>query len=151
MTPDEFREAVLPRIMADWEAECLCASPGFQKLLSFDFRDYGIGPVGLADTEILIDAIVRQRFLRQDKSESSSGEVQQVCICPQCQATCTERYAEFSISMYQSVVTYEQPKLALTGLYLVGFYGFKRDEFDKVDDFQRASTTEEFLRRLKAT
>lgn len=151
MTPDEFREIVLPQIVTAWNDNCFCANPIFQKLLSFNFRDYGIGPAALADSEILIDALIRQRFTQQHEPKSHQGEITQVYKCSQCQATCTELYAEFSISMYQSMVTYDQnPTLAPSGLYLVGFYGFKQNEFGKISDFQQASTPDDFIRQLKA-
>ncbi len=151
MTPDEFRESVLPQIVADWDGRCFCANPGFQKLLSFSFRNYDISPSALADSEILIDAIIRQRFTQQREPRSRQGEVTQGYKCPQCGATCTELYAEFSISMYQSTVIFDlDPVLAHKGLYLVGFYGFDRNKFGKIDDFQPAATTEDFTRQLKA-
>lgn len=150
MTPDEFRESLLPNIVAAWDDRCFCANPGFQKLLSFDFRDYSIGPTGLADSEILIDEIIRQRFTQRHKPDSDQGEITQAYECPQCGATCTELYAEFSISMYQSTVTFDlNPVLAAEGLYLVGFYGFKGSEFAKINDFRPASSTEDFIRQLK--
>ncbi len=74
MTPDEFRQAVLPQVVAAWDDHCFCTCPGFQKLVSFNFRDYGIGPTGLADSEILIDELIRQRFTRQQELESPPGE-----------------------------------------------------------------------------
>lgn len=149
MIPEEFRKTVLPRVVAAWDDRCFCASPGFQKLLSFDFRDYGVVPTGLADSEILIDAIIRERFTRRGEPQSHQGESRQAYVCPQCQATCTELYAEFSISMYQStVIFHNDPKAAAEGLYLVGFYGFKEDAFGKITDYRRASTVEAFMQEL---
>lgn len=149
MNPDEFRDSVLPSVVAAWGDRCFCGNPGFRKLISFDFRDYGIGPTALADAEILIEAIVRKRFTRQHEPESHDGETLQVYSCPQCALSCTERYAEFSISMYQSTVSYDgHPALAARGLFLVGFYGFSRKQFEKIDDFEAAPTADEFIRRL---
>ncbi len=151
MTPDEFRESVLPQVISSWEKQCFCANPGFQKLLSFNFDDYGIGPVGLVDSEILIDAIIRQRFKRHDELESGSNAMAQSYTCPQCGATCTELYSEFSISMYQSTVTFhDEAALATNGLYLVGFFGFKQSEFDEIGDFLRTSSIDEFINQLRA-
>ena len=148
MTPEEFHETVLPAILSAWDEQCFCASPGFQKLVSFDFRDYGIGPTGLADSEILIQSIIRDRFKQQERR--SEHEIStQVHLCPQCKASCTERYEEYSINMYQSSVTYDRhPNRSATGLYLVGFYGFRQREFALVHDFQRAATVEQFVREV---
>jgi hypothetical protein len=151
MTPDEFSESVLPQIVTAWDDRCFCANPGFLKLVSFNFRDYDIGPTALADSEILIDAIIRQRFVRRHEPESRHGEVSQAYECPQCGATCTELYAEFSIRMRQSTATFDlTPVLARKGLYLVGFYGFNGEEFGKIHDFQRTSTPDDFIGQLKA-
>ena len=150
MTPEEFRQNVLPGIVTAWDKQCFCAAPGFQKLLSFDFRNYGIAPTGLADTEILINALIRQRFTPQDEPEKGTGERAQDYLCPQCQARCTEVYSEFSIHMYQTTVTYQAiPALAPVGHYLVGFYGLKQADFLKVTDFERTSSVEAFLAQLQ--
>ena len=152
MTPDEFHETVVPEVIAAWQQHCFCASPGFQKLLSFDFRDYGIGPVALADAEILIDVIIRQRFARVGEAISGPGETIQDQICPKCQRRCTVRYDEFSINMARATVVFANPLTRATnGKYLVGFYGFKQDDFAKVHDFQKVATCQEFLRELKGT
>ena len=117
MTPDEFRDRVLPRIVTAWDAHCLCQSPGFRKLLSFNFRDYGRRTIGLADAEILIQEIIRRTFIRQGEPTSDQGELAQVYLCPQCGGSCTELYAEFSVSMYHSCVTFDsgEPQRAAEG------------------------------------
>lgn len=149
MTPDEFHEHVLPQVVNKWDEHCFCANPSFRKLLSFNFRDYDIGPTALIDSEMLIDAIIRQRFTKKDEPTSHQGEITLVCNCPQCEAICTELYAEFSISMHQSSVTYtDGPALAKYGLYLVGFRGFDINEMRSIPDFQQASTPDEFIRHL---
>ena len=149
MTPDEFRETVLPPLMAAWEQQCFCANPGFRKLLSFDFRQYEIGPVGLADAELLINAIIWERFTRQGEPDSAAGEATQSYTCPQCGAVCTEVYSEFSINMHQSTVTFhDAPAPECEGLYLVGYFGFRRDDFAKVNDFRQAASVEEFTQAL---
>lgn len=150
MTPDEFREAVLPDVVAAWRRSCMCTSPGFRKLLAFDFRDYdGIGPVGLADTEILIDVIVRNEFTAQGEPVSGAGETTQDYVCSQCGVRCTVHHEDYSINMACSVVDFADAEIsASTGLYLVGFYGFKREDFGKVDDYRKAVSRDEFLRAL---
>lgn len=149
MTPDEFRQDVLPRIVASWSQTCFCANPGFRKLLSFDFRDYDIGPTGLADSEILIDELIRKRFIQTSDSESRPSHIIQAYQCPQCRATCRVMIEEFSISMYRSTVAFNgHPSRDGEGLYLVGFYGFKRDDFEMIHDFRRAESIEPFTQHI---
>lgn len=149
VTPDEFRETVLPQIVSAWERQCLCASAGFLKLVSFDFGDYDTRPVGLADTEIVIGSIIRERFTRQGEMSHQAGDRLQRYVCPQCQAACAEHYAEYNIWMYRTCVRYDaSPALAPCGYYLVGHYGFERADFEKVRDFQKAASTEQFLASL---
>jgi hypothetical protein len=150
MTPDEFRQRVLPQVVAAWDAGCFCRSGGFRKLVSFNFRDYGTGPLGLADAEILIGAIVREKFARRREPTSEQGQVTHYHRCPQCGASCTELYEDFNIHMYCSYVTFEDqgPPAAGVGHYLVGFYGFGLDDFAKVTDFRRTESIEEFVGQL---
>ena len=65
MTPDEFHHSILPTILTAWERGCFCHSPGFLKLVSFNFEDYGIGPMAVVDSEILIAEIIGRRFVRE--------------------------------------------------------------------------------------
>ena len=149
MTPDGFRESVLPTLKDAWQQNCFCANPAFRKLLSFNFDDYGIGPTGLADSEISIDEIIRQQFEKRESKDLGGGQVKQSFRCPQCDTTCTEHFREFSINMYQSYVLFEnQPPPSPHALFLVGWFGFKSDEFEKIHDFEMASSTDLFLQQL---
>lgn len=149
MSPDEFHEQVIPQVVKKWDEHCFCANSGFRKLLSFNFRDYHICPTALIDSEMLIDAIIRQRFTKCNEPQSHQGEITQAWICPQCNARCSELYAEFSISMYQSSVTFaDGPSLTNSGLYLVGFRGFDINEMRSIADFQQAANPIEFIRQL---
>ena len=150
MTPDEFQKRIVPTIIAAWERGCFCRSPGFRKLVSFNFEDYGIGPVALADSEILIQEIIRGRFTRDGEANSDGmGTSSQVYRCPKCGARCTETYAEYSVSMFRSFVIFETvPEKAASGIYLVGFRGFKQADFAKIRDFRLTSDEDEFLASL---
>jgi hypothetical protein len=134
-------------MLTAWESGCFCRSPGFLKLLSFNFEDYKIGPVGLADSEILIHEIIRGRFTRDgEPSSDGMGTTQQSYLCPNCGARCRETYAEYSISMYRSFVLFENaPEMAATGVHLVGFYGFQQSDFAKIHDFRPAADDAEFI------
>lgn len=146
MTPEEFRNEVLPRLISSCETRCLCSSPAFRKLIRFDFRDYGIGPVGLADAEILIDELIRQKMTPTSPSQTHAGVDSQTYTCPRCGAACTVDWEDFSINMARSVARFDgAPTRAPAALYLVGFYGFDADEFAMVTDFEQAMQVEEFL------
>ena len=151
MTPAEFNKTVFPKVLAAWQVGCFCGSPGFRKLLCLQFQDYGICPVGLADAEILISAIIQQRFRLQGESRSGDGEALQDFQCPQCSASCRVRSSEFSISMSQTTVTFAEaaPSVA-TGLYLVGFYGFQQRDFERIGDFRPAADPDAYLEQLQA-
>lgn len=71
MTPDEFQKRILPPIFSAWEERCFCRNHSFLKLVSFDFEDYGIGPLALMDSEIVIQAIIGRRFLREERRATS--------------------------------------------------------------------------------
>lgn len=152
MTPDDFRHTVLPDVLQAWNAECFCRNPGFLKLLSFNCEDYDIGPVALADSEILIDEIIRRRFHRVGEPSSHRGFTTQDYSCPKCQRTCKETYAECSINMYCSYVSYKRSApVCAEGIYLVGFYGFSGADFGKIHDFRPATTKAQFISSITAT
>ncbi len=150
MTPDEFQKRIVPTVVAAWERKCFCRSPGFRKLASFNFEDYGIGPVALVDSEILIQEIIRGRCTRDgEPTNDGHGTTFQAYRCPRCGARCRETYAEYSISMYRSFVLFDNaPKTASSGVYLVGFYGFTQADFAKVHDFRPTSDEAEFMNTL---
>lgn len=151
MTPQEFHEQVLPLVVREWDAHCFCASPGFRKLVSFHFGDYGIGPAALADSEILIAELILARFLREGEPRSRLAEVTLTCVCPQCRATCEVVWEQFSIHMDHSFVRFpDGPAPAEVGFYLTGFLGFQRDELQEIPDFVMTASPGEFLRQLKS-
>jgi hypothetical protein len=153
MTPDEFRQRVLPLVLAAWEKKCLCHSAGFRKLLSFNFQDYGNGPVGLVDSEAIGHEIVRSRFKKLgEPSEGSPGEWTQRFECPQCGARCRETCEDFSIHMWRSFYRFEDTAArADVGYFLVGFYAFRREDFERVHDFQPAISEVQFLSSIGVT
>lgn len=149
MTPEEFRENVLPAILTAWDRACFCVSPGFQKLVSFNFEDYGIGPVGLADSQMVGLDIIHNRFTHCDDESPPSESRARLFECPQCHARCTETFEDYNIWMYRTFFTFVDDRpIAPTGLYLVGFYGFDRADFAKIDDFHEAESTAEFVRQI---
>ncbi|MCB9854099.1 MAG: hypothetical protein H6818_00315 [Phycisphaerales bacterium] len=149
MTPEEFRQALLPDLLEAWQRECFCASPGFRKLVSFNFEDYGIGPVGLADSQILGLEIIQNRFLKIDNAAATSPAQSRLFECPKCRARCTETYEDYNIWMYRTYFTFvNDGPIAQTGLYLVGYYGFSRSDFEKIADYQPAASAEVFLQQM---
>ena len=149
MTPDEFRHRVLPTVLASWERGCFCRTPGFLKLVSFKFEDYGVAPMAVVDSEILIAEIIGKRFPREGQLTYGVAERVQAYRCPQCNARCQATYEDYSISMYRSFVLFENaPEKASTGIYLVGLYGPNLVAFPKVHDFRLAVDEAEFLSAL---
>lgn len=149
MTPDEYRTSVLPQIISAWEQHCFCANPFFQKLLSFNFDDYGIGPIGLADTEILVSDLVMQRFDKDEQADEVNRDMSLGYRCPQCHAKCIEVYREFSISMNVCYALFDEPRvLADKASYLIGFFGFDLEDIGRIKDFQRTESVEGYLESL---
>jgi hypothetical protein len=150
MTPEKFRSLLLPHIFAAWEEHCFCSNPAFQKLLSFNFDDYGIGPATLLDAEILIEELVRKRFYQRGQATERGSDWIQTCACPKCGATCKVFYAEYSIHVQRSVVIYEsQSQPAARGLYVLGFFGHVTlPELKLIRDFRAASTIEEIMNQF---
>ncbi|HPF41454.1 MAG TPA: hypothetical protein P5081_22125 [Phycisphaerae bacterium] len=150
MTPEEFRQRTFRTLANAWKQGCFCDSPGFQKLMSFDFQKYGTNPVGLADTEILIDEIIRNRFKKEggDKAPDPAAGWP-TYTCPQCGATCDVGWQDYSISMNCSTVKFHgRRKRAKVGLYVIGFYGFSKKSFEKIRDFKRASSAKAYLKHV---
>lgn len=147
MTPDEFVNDVMPKVLSAWRSRCLCANAGFRKLLSFNFADYGAGPMALADSEIVGHHIIRENFRRVgDVGRSQDGDVLQRYSCPQCNNMCEEEYGEYSISMYRSFFRFlDTPEMAECGRFLVGMRAFSHEDFLKVHDFREANSIAEFL------
>lgn len=124
MTPDEFRHRVLPTVLASWERGCFCRTPGFLKLVSFKFEDYGVAPMAVVDSEILIAEIIGKRFPREGQLTYGVAERVQAYRCPQCNARCQATYEDYSISMYRSFVLFEnaprrRPRASTLSAYTV--------------------------------
>jgi hypothetical protein len=147
MTPNDFVARVVSAAQKVWSADCFCHHGGFRKLLSFNFEDYGTGPMALIDSEIIGHHIVRKYFTCVgDVRRSSNGDIFQEYACPKCGAVCEEEYAEYSISMYRSYFRFldgESP--APLGLFLVGVRAISQSDYLKVHDFRVAKSAEEFL------
>jgi len=63
-SPETFAADVVPVLVERWRRRCFCGSPGFLKVLSFDFRDYGNVPAQLVDSAMLWGAIVGKHLDR---------------------------------------------------------------------------------------
>ena len=147
MTPEEFSATVLPRIRDSWVKRCLCESPGFWKLLSYDFRDHQSGPQALEDSEIVGYEIVRKQFKMLAKEDSGVEDDVTSYQCPQCGVRCTSHWEQFSINfdrMYYRVSPGQE--VADIGLYLVGFWGFP--PIQPPPDFRLAENVDQFLAYL---
>jgi hypothetical protein len=152
VTPKEFRAVLLPHILAAWEGHCFCANPAYQKLLSFNFHHYGIGPTALLDAEILIEELVRKKFNLRGQPMKYEFDTIQTYACPRCGATCDVWDAEYSAYVSRSRVIYETRFLpAPIGLCVLGFFGHATPlELKRIKDFRFASTVEEFMNQFAA-
>jgi hypothetical protein len=50
--------------------------------------------------------------------------------------------------MYRSYVTFQEPNPAAQGVYLIGFYGLRQDDFARIDDFAQMEDVERYLALL---
>jgi hypothetical protein len=142
MTPDDLRHALdqaLPKLP---DNVCLCSNLDFRKTLSFDFADYDIAPTGLADTEILIDLVLRQ----SRRYGIEGGECGSVFTCLHCGCVMSETWEDYSISMSRSTVSWDG-KSQHRGCYAVGFFGLVAADFAQIHDFDQIALGE-FLQRI---
>jgi hypothetical protein len=141
MTPKEFRRDVLPRVLEAWERGCFCSSPAFVRLVSLD-----LGPVALADAQVLIREIIEKRFQQDGPTDDHhSGDAVHRYSCPQCATKCEVIWEQFSINMDRSFVRWITPRVGdePTVPYLVGFYGHGTP--DHVEGFVRTASADQFL------
>ena len=143
ITQEQYLELIEPLT-----TQCQCASPKFQKLVSFNFQDYSISPTSLWDSEILIQKNVRERFTALDDWSNDVGESYRRYECPICKRVCRESYAEYSINMYRSYLTFEEDIRAEDALYLTGLRGFNRTEFESIKDFTHTTDQEAYLNQF---
>jgi hypothetical protein len=147
MKPNDFRSIILPKILNIYQGKCICANSGLRSLMSFSFIDYRIGPIALADSEILIQELIRSGNESYDKTliKDRGWDFQ----CKTCGSVLHEHYDEYSINMYQSIIEYKAPIAGFVP-YLIGFYGFKLDECDKIINFKLTTNINEFLSYVNA-
>lgn len=149
LSSDQFREQVLPTLVERWDRSCFCGRAGFRKVVSFDFRDYGIAPTALVDAEILIGELVRARWEAVDSPEMGEGPLVQTWRCPQCGTRFLDEYEEFGVGLFRSFVRPVEPlPAAPVGVYLVGFRGGGPAGREKIRDFKPAGSVDEYLRHL---
>jgi hypothetical protein len=145
--PQEFNARVVPELLRRYDAHCFCRNPNFLKLVSFNFQDYGIGPVQLYDTEIVVEQVARKRF--ESVKRWDGGE--QIDRCTQCGTEFRTRWDQYSINMDRSVMwPVEKLPVAKTGLYVTGFRYFSQyeNELAKIRDFEVAKSVDAFVDAL---
>ena len=155
MSPDEFTHDVLPVIVRAWEGGCLCAAPGFLKLMSFDFAKYSLGwatPMALYDVEAIGNEIIGKRFEKlSDWADAAGGYAKrQIRECPRCRTRCEVTFTQYNINFDCCRYDFgdQRRRAAKEGLYLVGFYGLGRRR--RFSGFRQARTTLEFLEAIGA-
>jgi hypothetical protein len=142
MTPADLQQALDQTLPTFPLNVCLCSNVNFRKTLSFDFVDYNIAPSGLADTEILIDMVLR----KGNRYTIGGGERGAVFTCLNCGCMLSETWEDYSISMSRSTIPWEG-KTGLRGNYSIGFYGVVATDFTQIHDFDRVSLGV-FLQRI---
>lgn len=145
MTPAEYQEQVLPEILSALGDRCICKLPGLRKLLSFNFEDYGAGPMACADTEILIQSLLRDGNANYTATPDAEGNY--TFLCSTCGTALVEHFEDYSINMYRSYIEYDQRR-SVHGRYLVGFRSFTIADRDRIDDFTEAESKEAYLEYL---
>ncbi len=147
ITPDQFRE----QIVAPVKSACRCSVPGFQKLISFNFEDYGISPTLLWDSEILIHEVIRNGFEPIDESIQRQGEFARRYRCPVCARVCVEKYAEFSINMYRSYVLFQDDLRSKSATFILGLRGFDSNDFQRIHDFTKTEDMKSYFTSITQT
>ena len=134
MTPAEL-ELVISQALAHVKpGACLCSNESFRKTMSFDFQDYDIAPTGLADAEVLISLLLRDKRRYQYDATETGGTF----TCVSCRSILVEKYDEYSIAMSRSTVSWEGRK-AVRGKYVVGFFGLAGSDFARIHDFDKVA------------
>ena len=148
MSPEDFKRQVIFRVATQWERGCLCHHPGFRKLLSFNFQDYGMSPMQCIDTEILAQHVTTQYFRVVQERKLHSDHITGL-VCLNCKAHSEATYSEYSISMYRTCIRYiGLPPSANHGLFIIGIHGFSQTAIESVHDFKPASNLAEFLQSI---
>jgi hypothetical protein len=141
----DFLDRVVPELLRRYDERCYCCNPSFLKLVSFDFRSYGIAPVSLVDAEHVIWALALRRF---EPVSGWSATRERVDSCPQCGTRFRTRAEEYSINMQCAVMTPLEPLAAAqTGLYVSGYHYYTHAEQDlaRITDFEPALSVESFV------
>jgi hypothetical protein len=153
ISPDVFAADVLPLVVEHWSRRCLCGNPGFLKLLSFDFLNYGHTPAELIDAELIWGAIVNKQFVpRGDWSSSKSARPCRTFRCPQCGLELVSESEQYSINMWPTTSRATDNRyLAPKGYYIVGIRSVGDFDFQSVRDFALAESVPSFLANIGAT
>jgi hypothetical protein len=146
MTPSQFRSQVEPELIARWTKQCFCSSSQFCKLISYDFRDYGVIVSALLDAQILISSILWKHCEQVGEVASTQGIHVQHWRCHQCNAVYREEEEQYSISMWRNFARrIDRPVPDLTGLFLVGFQSYSGFEISCIPDFAPCPSVEIFI------
>jgi hypothetical protein len=142
------REQFAQEIVGEMKKACRCASPAFQKIISFNFEDYGIAPTLLWDSEILIQEIIHSEFDAIDEWGRRQGDSVRRYRCRICARICTETYTDFSINMYRSFVIFDDDLRSSEAKYVLGFRGFEEKGFERITDFSKSEDIDGYLASL---
>lgn len=146
LDPARYRSEVLPRIVDGLRGRCLCTNEGLRKLVSFNFEDYRISPVGCADSEILIATLFQENG---DVYESIVDQGMVTLRCRICARELKVVWSDFSISMNRTYIYWPEKK-PREALVMIGFFGFDLEKLRKVRDFRMTDDVTRYLQSLGA-
>jgi len=115
--------------------------------MAFDFSNYGISPLALVDSEMLIQELLRAPESGYDKAmDEESGNW--LFTCKHCGSKLKEHYDEYSISMCRSYVEWQHGSKH-RGNYLVGFYGFDLKNVSRIGDYRKVANALDYISSIK--
>ena len=144
-----FSNGIITTLVAFWKTDCLCNQPGFTKLMSFDYTNYGLGPVTILDKDIIGREVIQKVFVKvQDWKDSRDGsERTSIYQCPRCMAEWEVRWEQFSVNF--ECCTYKlhsKKEMAPRGSYLLGFGGLVKSF--QATDYSRVGSVNEFFKSI---
>ena len=148
MTPNEYQSDVIPLIKDIIKNGCICKNSALRTIIAFDYRKYKISPVGLADAEILIQYLLRNNSGTYSKNLNSKGNWDYTCL--RCGCILHEQYEEYSINMSRSLIE-NDGNVIQNAPYLIGWFGFNADEFNKINGFLKVDKTDNYIQIIKSS
>lgn len=146
MTPEAYQQEVLPKITSALKGTCICQHKNLRKIMSFNYEDYKMPAVGLADCEILIQALLRDADEAYEVVQDTEKD-QYGFRCNICHTFLAQHYDDYSIHMYRAYIEWPE-KDDRQGYYMTGFYGLDVSGCEKVDDFVQLDDRDAYIAKV---